>query len=78
MFDITGCVHLFGGEAPLCRDIVTRLAAQGFRRARRGRRHCRLRLGRRALRRLFTSSVLAIAFTSPRWAGRGRRAKRAG
>src|SRR3954464_2951852 len=30
MFDITGCAHLFGGEAALCRDIVRRLAAQGF------------------------------------------------
>ena len=30
VFDITGCVHLFGGEAPLCRDIVARLARQGF------------------------------------------------
>src|SRR3954470_15787871 len=30
MFDITGCAHLFGGEAALCRDIVQRLAAQGF------------------------------------------------
>src|SRR4051812_41179823 len=31
MFDITGCAHLFGGEAALCRDIVRRLAAQGLR-----------------------------------------------
>jgi protein ImuB len=30
MFDITGCAHLFGGEAALCGDIVRRLAAQGF------------------------------------------------
>src|SRR3954468_11793179 len=30
LFDITGCAHLFGGEAALCRDIVQRLAAQGF------------------------------------------------
>jgi protein ImuB len=30
MFDITGCAHLFGGEAALCRDIVQRLVAQGF------------------------------------------------
>jgi protein ImuB len=30
MFDITGCAHLFGGEAALCRDIVQRLAAQGL------------------------------------------------
>jgi len=29
--DVTGCAHLFGGEAGLCRDIVQRLAAQGFR-----------------------------------------------
>jgi protein ImuB len=30
LFDITGCAHLFGGEAALCRDIVQRLAAQDF------------------------------------------------
>jgi protein ImuB len=29
-FDITGCAHLFGGEKAFCRDLVTRLAAQGF------------------------------------------------
>ncbi len=28
--DITGCAHLFGGEAALCGQIVTRLQAQGF------------------------------------------------
>jgi len=31
ILDVTGCAHLFGGEAALCRDIVRRLAAQGFR-----------------------------------------------
>ncbi|MGZ8388753.1 MAG: Y-family DNA polymerase [Rhodoplanes sp.] len=31
MLDVTGCTHLFGGETALCRDIVTRLAAQGLR-----------------------------------------------
>ena len=30
MLDISGCAHLFGGEAALGRDIVRRLAAQGF------------------------------------------------
>ncbi len=30
MLDITGCAHLFGGEAQLCRDIVVRLGMQGF------------------------------------------------
>jgi protein ImuB len=30
MLDITGCAHLFGGEAALCRDLLARLAAQGF------------------------------------------------
>jgi protein ImuB len=30
MFDITGCAHLFGGEAALSRDIIRRLAAQGL------------------------------------------------
>jgi protein ImuB len=28
--DITGCAHLFGGEAALCRDLVERLAWQGL------------------------------------------------
>lgn len=30
LFDITGCAHLFGGEAAMCRDVVLRLARQGF------------------------------------------------
>jgi protein ImuB len=30
-FDITGCAHLFGGEAAMVRDIVALLAHQGFR-----------------------------------------------
>jgi protein ImuB len=30
LLDITGCAHLFGGEETLRRDIVTRLARQGF------------------------------------------------
>jgi protein ImuB len=30
LFDITGCSHLFGGEAALCRDLVERLARQGL------------------------------------------------
>jgi protein ImuB len=29
-FDITGCAHLFGGEAALCRDLAARLETQGF------------------------------------------------
>jgi protein ImuB len=28
--DVTGCAHLFGGEAALSRDLVRRLGAQGF------------------------------------------------
>ena len=28
--DITGCAHLFGGEAALARDLLTRLKRQGF------------------------------------------------
>ncbi len=28
--DISGCAHLFGGEAELCRDLTWRLTAQGF------------------------------------------------
>jgi nucleotidyltransferase/DNA polymerase involved in DNA repair len=28
--DVAGCAHLFGGEAALCRNLVGRLAAQGF------------------------------------------------
>ena len=30
MLDVTGCSHLFGGEAALCRDLDRRLDAQGF------------------------------------------------
>lgn len=30
LLDITGCAHLFGGEAALVRDLVTRLERQGF------------------------------------------------
>ncbi len=30
LLDITGCAHLFGGEETLRRDIVARLARQGF------------------------------------------------
>ncbi len=30
VLDITGCAHLFGGEAALGRDLATRLARQGF------------------------------------------------
>jgi protein ImuB len=30
MLDVTGCAHLFGGEEKLCRDLVSRLALQGF------------------------------------------------
>ena len=31
LLDVTGCAHLFGGEAALARDLVTRLAHQGLR-----------------------------------------------
>ena len=31
LLDVTGCAHLFGGEAALARDLVTRLAQQGLR-----------------------------------------------
>ncbi len=30
LLDITGCAHLFGGEAALARDLATRLAARGL------------------------------------------------
>ena len=30
VLDVSGCAHLFGGEVALCRDLVSRLAAQGF------------------------------------------------
>jgi protein ImuB len=30
VLDIAGCAHLFGGEAAMCRDILTRLAEQGL------------------------------------------------
>ena len=31
LLDVTGCAHLFGGEAALARDLVTRLTQQGLR-----------------------------------------------
>jgi len=31
LLDVTGCAHLFGGEAALARDLFARLADQGFR-----------------------------------------------
>ncbi|HXL67955.1 MAG TPA: DNA polymerase Y family protein [Xanthobacteraceae bacterium] len=31
ILDVTGCAHLFGGESDLCRDLMRRLAIQGFR-----------------------------------------------
>jgi protein ImuB len=31
VLDVSGCAHLFGGEAALCADITPRLANQGFR-----------------------------------------------
>jgi protein ImuB len=30
VLDVSGCAHLFGGEAALCRDLVSRLGAQGL------------------------------------------------
>ena len=30
VLDVTGCAHLFGGEAALCRDLLARLQRQGF------------------------------------------------
>ncbi len=30
LLDVTGCAHLFGGEAALARDLLTRLKQQGF------------------------------------------------
>ncbi len=30
MLDISGCAHLFGGEAALCRDLAARLGEHGF------------------------------------------------
>src|SRR2546425_491736 len=30
LLDVTGCAHLFGGEARLCGDLVRRPGAQGF------------------------------------------------
>ena len=45
LLDITGCAHLFGGEAALARDLVRRLGARGLSGARRGGRHGRLCVG---------------------------------
>lgn len=30
LLDVTGCAHLFGGEAAMVRDLIVRLARQGF------------------------------------------------
>jgi protein ImuB len=30
VLDVSGCAHLFGGEVALCRDLISRLGAQGF------------------------------------------------
>jgi protein ImuB len=30
VLDVTGCAHLFGGEMAMCRDLIVRLARQGF------------------------------------------------
>ncbi len=30
LLDVTGCAHLFGGEAAMARDLIERLARQGF------------------------------------------------
>jgi protein ImuB len=30
VLDVSGCAHLFGGEAALCRDLTRRLSAQGY------------------------------------------------
>lgn len=30
LLDVTGCAHLFGGEAAMVRDLIVRLAGQGF------------------------------------------------
>ena len=49
MLDISGCAHLFGGEAALAHDLVRRLARARPAGARRGRRYGRLRVGRGAV-----------------------------
>ena len=50
LLDVTGCAHLFGGESGAGpRSVCCGSTQQGFARARRGCRHGRLRLGRRAL-----------------------------
>ena len=59
LLDVTGCAHLFGGEAALARDLVCSARAAGFARPCRGGRHGRLRLGRRALWQARASSRAA-------------------
>ena len=59
LLDVTGCAHLFGGEAALARDLVARLDATGSARPRRGCRHGRLRLGCGALWQAGASSRAA-------------------
>ena len=47
--DISGCAHLFGGEAALARDLMRRLDARRTAGARRGRRNGRMCVGREPL-----------------------------
>ena len=47
--DVTGCAHLFGGEAALAADLVRRLSRARLAGACRGRRHGRLCVGRGAV-----------------------------
>ena len=49
--DVTGCAHLFGGEAALRADLLARLGRQGLAADGGDRRRPRRRLGGRALRR---------------------------
>ena len=59
--DISGCAHLFGGEAALARDLMRRLERAGLAGARRGRRNGRVCVGRGAVLAIVTASRLGRA-----------------
>ena len=65
MLDITGCAHLFGGEAALAADLARAARRAGLRRRRRDRRYARApprppRVSRGAVRRSLESGAPAM------------------
>ena len=73
VLDVTGCAHLFGGEAALAARVGAEAAGLGFTVRPRPRRHARRRLGGGALHRGRAPSLRMPATPSTR--RRGRRAR---